>query len=472
MRLVLIHLHALSVLASIRRLLFWAHLVAGLLAGSVILLMSVTGVLLGFERQMIAAVDGTPRIATPEAPRLPIDSALTRAGIAAGDVASLLVRRDPAMPVTVRFHERGRAALLLDPTLGTASATPEPGRGQRLFSALRRWHRWVGAGTGEVRASMKRITGAANLAFLGLVLSGLWLWWPRHWSWTRWRATAVPSIGRPGRARDFNWHHSLGFWSAIPLAFVVATAVFISYQWPGRWLDRLLGSPAERAAATAPRAEERAAAVVPRTEAPGAAIAARTDARADATDTPRDAAAAAPVPTAPIAALLAAASAAHPAWQQFTLTLPAAPREPARVVVAEGNTYRPDLRTTLVLDRETAAVREAIGYSDLSASRRIRAWVRFGHTGEVFGIPGQLLAIFVSAVGAVLVWTGFALSWRRFRSWLRRGAPARARHGSAAGTSGERTRGAGSGGPGIEGAVTAGADTAGADTAGAVPMAS
>ncbi|HRN53385.1 MAG TPA: PepSY domain-containing protein, partial [Gemmatimonadaceae bacterium] len=79
-----------------------------------------------------------------------------------------------------------------------------------------------------------------------------------------------------------------------------------------------------------------------------------------------------------------------------------------------------DLRWTLGLDRASAVVATASGYDDLSAARKIRAWVRFGHTGEVFGIPGQILATIASAVGVLLVWTGFALAWRRWLNWLRR----------------------------------------------------
>ena len=52
--------------------------------------------------------------------------------------------------------------------------------------------------------------------------------------------------------------------------------------------------------------------------------------------------------------------------------------------------------------------------------------MRFAHTGEVLGIPGQTIAGLVSAGGAVLVWTGMALAWRRLRSWRKRraGSPA------------------------------------------------
>jgi uncharacterized iron-regulated membrane protein len=46
--------------------------------------------------------------------------------------------------------------------------------------------------------------------------------------------------------------------------------------------------------------------------------------------------------------------------------------------------------------------------------------MRFAHTGEVLGLPGQTVAGIVSAGGAVLVWTGLALAWRRCRSWMGR----------------------------------------------------
>jgi uncharacterized iron-regulated membrane protein len=108
-----------------------------------------------------------------------------------------------------------------------------------------------------------------------------------------------------------------------------------------------------------------------------------------------------------------------------------APRDStATLAVAEGNTYRPDLRYTLLIDPVSAAVRETRDYGALSTARQIRAWVRFGHTGEVFGIWGQIFATIFTAAGALLVWTGFALSWRRLRAWWRR------RGGSAPVTSG------------------------------------
>ena len=43
--------------------------------------------------------------------------------------------------------------------------------------------------------------------------------------------------------------------------------------------------------------------------------------------------------------------------------------------------------------------------------------MRFAHTGEVLGIPGQTLAGLVSLGGVVLAWTGITLTLRRFAAW-------------------------------------------------------
>jgi uncharacterized iron-regulated membrane protein len=42
--------------------------------------------------------------------------------------------------------------------------------------------------------------------------------------------------------------------------------------------------------------------------------------------------------------------------------------------------------------------------------------VRPVHTGEAGGMAGQMVAALASACGVVLVWTGFALAWRRLRA--------------------------------------------------------
>jgi uncharacterized iron-regulated membrane protein len=63
-------------------------------------------------------------------------------------------------------------------------------------------------------------------------------------------------------------------------------------------------------------------------------------------------------------------------------------------------------------------------FADLSPGRRARSWLRFLHTGEALGVPGQLVAAVVSLGTLVLVFTGLAMALRRFRARGRAGGPA------------------------------------------------
>ncbi|HYC30946.1 MAG TPA: PepSY domain-containing protein, partial [Gemmatimonadales bacterium] len=96
-------------------------------------------------------------------------------------------------------------------------------------------------------------------------------------------------------------------------------------------------------------------------------------------------------------------------WQSVQIRLPDG--GPVSLIVSETGAFRPDQRTTITVSREGKVERRA--YADLDPARRVRAWMRPLHTGEVAGIPGQTLAALVSLAAAVLVWTGLALAWRR-----------------------------------------------------------
>ncbi|MFP2963806.1 PepSY domain-containing protein, partial [Myxococcus sp. 1LA] len=62
----------------------------------------------------------------------------------------------------------------------------------------------------------------------------------------------------------------------------------------------------------------------------------------------------------------------------------------------------------------TGEVAKVETYADYNSGRKVRTWLRFLHTGEALGLLGQLVAAIASLGGVFLVYTGFALSWRRF----------------------------------------------------------
>lgn len=415
--------------AVLRSILFWSHLVMGTVGGVIIFIMSVTGVLLGFERQLIARFDGVAQVVPPSASaaRLPLDSMLARASIEPTAVASIALKAGRTEPATIRFRERDRAPQLLDPFTGSTVEAAPRGKMAAAMSWLRGWHRWLGAST-EKRPLMRKLTGAANIAFLLLVFSGLYIWWPKRLSKAAFKTAAIFNPRLSGKPRDFNWHNSLGFWSAIPLAFVIATGVFISYAWPGQWMDRLFGSEKERVAAikamNAPpeQAAPREGATPARAgnTAPGASAAGAPGAAARENGERNQSPAAAPHVLASLDPMFATVAAAKPEWQTLTITTPAPRDSVVQFAVAEGNTYRPDLKTQYFFNAETGAQSRITNFDSLSTSRKIRGWTRFGHTGEIFGLTGQSIATFVSFVGAILVWTGLALAYRRLTAFIRR----------------------------------------------------
>ncbi len=104
-------------------------------------------------------------------------------------------------------------------------------------------------------------------------------------------------------------------------------------------------------------------------------------------------------------------------WQSITLRLPSSANAPLVFTIDQGSGGQPQKRAQLTLNRATGEVVRWEPFSSMTLGRKLRMGLRFAHTGEVAGIVGQTIAGVVSAGASVLVYTGLALTWRRFRSW-------------------------------------------------------
>jgi uncharacterized iron-regulated membrane protein len=370
----------------LRRVVFWIHLGAGLVAGSVVFIMSVTGVLLTYEKQMATWADTRAFQVTPGPSRLSADALIAPARAAADNAAptQLTMWSDPASPAAVALAQR---TIYVDPytgrVLGEGRAQP-----RAFFRKMTDWHRWLGASP-EGRAQARRITGACNLAFLLLVISGAYLWLPRVWTWRQVRAVAWFRGGLSGKARDFNWHNAIGLWSAIPLVIVVASATVISYPWASDLAYRVAGdAPPPRPAAPAPSPSTRGAG--------------------------------APAAPASLDAAWPRALQQVEGWRTISVRIPSAAAETIVFTIDRGTTGQPQRRGTLTVAARTGEIVKWEPFSSLSAGRRLRSYLRFAHTGEVWGLAGQTIAGLASLGGAVLVWTGVSLAIRRLFAWRTR----------------------------------------------------
>jgi uncharacterized iron-regulated membrane protein len=405
----------------LRKMLFWLHLAAGVMAGVVILMMSVTGVLLAFERQIIAFAERETRAVQPPAPgapRLNLDTVVEYARATVPDVApsGLILHADPGTATLVNFGRE--QAVFVDPYTGAVRGNGATAA-RKFFHVVTDWHRWLGM-QGDNRDFGRAVTGACNAAFIVLVVSGFYLWWPRRWTRPALRAVTVPSLTLRGKPRDWNWHNAFGLWSAPVLLFITVTGLVISYQWAGNLIYTLTGTEAP----PPPR---------PPASPPAGATGGAVDARASRQ--PRaggggeagqqgrvgEAAESSPGST-PLnmEAMFAAAVRQAPHWRLINMRLPQPGARQISVIIEEAESLHPYPRSTLTLDATTAGIVKWEPFAGYNLGRTIRFWVRPVHTGEAGGFIGQLIAALASAGGAVLVYTGLALAWRRFWQFVKR----------------------------------------------------
>ena len=222
-------------------------------AGVVILIMCVTG---GAARVRAAdrRLGGDPRVQG----RAAVGGDATAAGGSDDRQVQEVEPRSAFTGVTVRAGANspvalaaGQRTLYVDPDTGRILGEDAPGV-RRFFRVVTDWHRML-ALSGEQRPTGKatrrvqpRVPLHRRQRHLPLVAEELDARQLRNVTMFNWDLR--------GKARDFNWHNTIGFWSAIPLFFVVLGATVISYPWASDLAYRVVGEappPRQRPAAAA-----------------------------------------------------------------------------------------------------------------------------------------------------------------------------------------------------------------------------
>ena len=366
-----------------RKTIFWLHLTCGVSAGVVVLMMSVTGVVLTYERQAQVWEDRS-YYTEPEAGQqvMTADQLIAASrSLEEFEPTSLILSSDPTAPAVLR---QGRSQTqYLTPYSGQAYE-PHSDAWSAFFSSVRGWHRWFNM-TGDNRSSARVVTGAANLMFLFLVLSGIYLWLPKIYARATLRARVwFNASNSDANTRDFNWHHVFGFWAAIPLVVIISTATVFNYSWANNLVYQLAGEePPVRGAPTS-------------TEPPVPA----------------------PVSRLPYSDLVDTAKNYSEDWRTITLNIPSTAANSANLTLDEGDGGQPQKRHVLTLDVSDGAVIKWAPFTSQTPGAQARRWVRFLHTGEALGLTGQTIAGIAAFAAIFMVWTGLAMALRRFLHWL------------------------------------------------------
>lgn len=384
------------------------HFYAGLLVVPFVVLLSLSGAVYLFKPQVERWEERAFLAASPgeaASPHRQLEAALDRHPGAyfldyrlpreTGDAAMIRLSLPDGGPVREVFVSPGGEVLgELDPN-------------RRIMAVVKRIHSELLVG-GDVG---NRLVELAACWAIAMILSGLYLWWPRG----RGAAGVVwPRLGRGGRAFWRDLHAVTGFWvSALALVMLVS-----GLPWTGVWGQAFGAVRAELGWVNGPQ----------RWAIDGAAAPARAAANHDHRH--HHGPAALPTPDAPFSAIVFDQMVRDARGERLAfpaiVTPPGAPGRfgaPGQMLwTIRSDVQNPPLRTTIRYD---LSGRQELSRERFADSHPIDRAVGYGiawHEGQLFGLPNQLIGLF-TAFALVAVAVSGVVMWLRRRPAEGLGAP-------------------------------------------------
>jgi len=213
------------------------------------------------------------------------------------------------------------------------------------------------------------IVVAVTFVALFLVLSGVVIWWRDK----LWRVNTSASWKRI----TFDLHHSLGIWAAVVLLIITSTGLWVRYAPVDEWMRKLNSSPTP-AIPSQPAAD------------PG-------------------------MPLLSLDSIGAAARAAVPGASIMSIQLPPGPKRPAMVQLKYPEDHTPAGRSRVFLDKHRGTVLLAMSTRTAEAGQHMIDIKRSLHTGDVYGVPTQILWMLGALVLATQAVTGVLMWWNAKR---------------------------------------------------------
>ncbi|HYJ19715.1 MAG TPA: PepSY-associated TM helix domain-containing protein [Burkholderiales bacterium] len=371
-----------------RNIWFQLHWLIGITAGSVLIVVGVTGAILSFEPELSRAMNPAVMNVTPQRATLSPDALVGRINAAVPEkrIAALTLASSPQESARVTFApeppaKRGESRYV-NPYSGELLGKPA---GEEFFRFVIQLHRYLAAGD-----IGKHIVGASTLGVVYLALSGLYLRWPatvfsvRSWLALRWSL----------KGRNFWWelHSVLGTWVLVVYLFAALTGLYWSYEWYRDAMFAVTGAPKPAQQQAGGGADKAGG---------GPSI---TDAEI-AKDLGR-------------------------AWGGFrsqiehfetaTIRMPSKAGKPVQITYLDRDP--PHLRAVnrILIDPASGNAVEHERYADKPMGAKIMSSVYALHTGRFFGLPGVVILAIASLAMAISGISGWLLYLDRRRKKARR----------------------------------------------------
>ena len=368
----------------LRKLILFLHRWVGLVAALVLLAVALSAALLVFERPIGRMLNHRLVEVTPAGARLPLNEIARRLRQTYPQyhVAGWTLPQQPndAAAVVLEMNRAKTAAatsdgddedaqgleLTVNPFTGEVLGNLEKANG--LMGYVHRFHTHFLA-----RDFGSAIVGWSAVCLLFLNLTGLILWWRRKVGRFRWSAT--------GASFHFHAHQAVGIYAWVFLMLLSLTGIALHWEGAaGRLADRLTGSSVPAKMLPSDMVKEGA---IPLDSEQLVDIAEKT----------------------------------APGARVTVIQLAANPKAQVRIIMKYPEDHTPAGRTNLFLDAYTGKVRQLTDSRSAPLGFKLmRLWNRQYHTGDIFGWPTQMLALFSSLALVIMAITGPMIWYKRKRA--------------------------------------------------------
>ena len=350
---------------------FQLHWFIGITAGTVLVVIGLSGATLAFKDELLDLMNPGVRH-VPVETRAPLTPAQL-AGIAGAEhgqrVASITVHAEagsaPRLFFAPKNGQRRGESVYLHPYTG---ATQPALAGTAFFDWTESLHRWLLL----PRDPGRQVAGALALCLLGLALSGLYLRWPRRpLDWRTW-LTFDPAL--KGRSFLWNLHAVAGTWCLVVYVALTLTGIYWSYDVVRDNIDAWAGKPPRTAQAPKRAGNEKK-------DAPAADI-----------------------------GLAWNSFQQHAAgWTLATVRLPVRPGEAVQFTWLAGDAPHERARSRMSIAPADGTVTENEPYSQQALGSRLVNIIYPLHMGTYFGLPGRIIVTVASLGLPLFAITGWML---------------------------------------------------------------
>jgi uncharacterized iron-regulated membrane protein len=369
-----------------KRISAWLHLWLGLFSGIIVVIVSITGAIYVFEKEIRSVTEPWTHVQPQDQKMLP-PSVLT-------DIAVKMVPGMKPTALNYGLPDQSAAAVSYSRKTGlliTVFIDPYSGRvlkktttdfvGNKgdfdFFRFILHGHRalWLPYPIG------RPIIGVAILIFVVLLISGLVLWWPKKWT----KATRDKSFKVKWNASfkrvNYDLHNVFGFYSMLLLLIIALTGLVWSFQWVSKSVYWATSG--------------------------GKSLTEETAMVSDTTTK-----------------LSFSMASVDKLWNQiavqdkpegFYINLPRQKADLVEVIayLRSGTYYKTNIYN---FDQYTLKSLKSTGpysgrYADAGAADKLRRMNYDIHVGAILGIPGKVIAFFLAMVSASLPITGFYIWW-------------------------------------------------------------